>query len=91
MAQIKKNDIIIHCANKQIKAISVAKADVYEDNKPSTFETDWEEKGWKVDCEYLVIPHPIDMTDHRNKLFTLQPKENGPLIKSIKGNKVIYL
>lgn len=87
MAEINKNDIIIHCANKQIKAISVAKADVYEDNKPSTFETDWEEKGWKVNCEYLIIPNPIDMTDHRDKLFTLQPDEKAPLDKNHNGNQ----
>lgn len=85
---VKKGDVIIHSFSKEIVAISVAKNDVYEANKPSYKGThdEWQDKGWKVDTEYYVISKPIITSDHMEELLYLQSDSNAPFNVSGRDN-----
>src|SRR5699024_5038364 len=78
----------IHSFLKEIVAISVAKNDVYEANKPSYKGThdEWQDKGWKVDTEYHIISKPIITSDHMEELLSIQPDSNAPFNVRGRGN-----
>ncbi|MFT3983585.1 MAG: HNH endonuclease [Lachnospiraceae bacterium] len=86
MKSIKQGDIIIHSYHKQIKAISVAKEDVYEAKRPVELSAEWQQEGWRVDCEYRPFIDTICTSDYSESLLALQPKVDAPFNRLGRGN-----
>lgn len=86
MKNVRKGDLIIHSYLKRIVAISVAKTDVYESDRPIELPNQWETKGWRVDSEYFLIRNPIITSDHMDKLLMLQPNIDSPFNRIGRGN-----
>lgn len=86
MKNVRKGDLIIHSYFKKIVAISVAKTDVYESERPLELPDQWNKNGWRVDTEYLTIKNPITTSDHMDELMKLQPKKNAPFNRIGRGN-----
>lgn len=71
MTKIKKGDFIIHHCNGEIRAISLAKTDCYDSNKPSYkvgAGNSWDNDGYRVDCDYKLLDNPIKLAEHKNWL-----------------------
>ena len=86
MKEVRKGDLIIHSYLKRIVAVSIAKSDVYEANRPIELPDQWNNKGWKVDTEYFTITNPIVTSEHMDKLMELQPDINAPFNRIGRGN-----
>ncbi|GAB3051748.1 HNH endonuclease [Virgibacillus ainsalahensis] len=86
MRDVRKGDLILHSYLKEIVAISVAKSNVYEANRPVELSNEWNNKGWRVDTEYYTIANPIVTSNHMNKLMELQPKTRAPFNIRGRGN-----
>lgn len=86
MKAVRKGDLIIHSYLKKIVAISVAKTDVYESDRPVELPDQWNNKGWRIDTEYYTINNPIVTSDHMDKLMELQPQTNAPFNRIGRGN-----
>jgi len=86
MKEVRKGDVIIHSYMKKIVAISIAKTDVYEFDRPVELPNQWNDKGWRVDTEYYIINNPIVTSDHMEKLMELQPESNAPFNRIGKNN-----
>lgn len=68
MTKIKKGDFIIHHCNGKIKAISIAKTDCYDSNKPSYKMgrgKNWSNDGYRVDTDYTVLDKPVKLANHK--------------------------
>lgn len=86
MKNVRKGDLIIHSYIKKIVAVSIAKTDVYEADRPSELPNQWETEGWKVDTEYYLINNPIVTSDHMDVLMKLQPAIDAPFNRIGRGN-----
>lgn len=86
MKEVRKGDLIIHSYLKKIVAISIAKTDVYEANRPAELLDQWDNSGWKVDSEYFKISNPIVTSEHMDKLMELQPDKDSPFNRNGSGN-----
>lgn len=68
MTKIKEGDFIIHHYDGKIKAISIAKNDCYDANKPSYKKArgkEWSNDGYRVDTDYTVLDKPVKLADHK--------------------------
>jgi predicted HNH restriction endonuclease len=89
MKEVKMGDLIIHSYKTEIVAISIAKTDVYEANRPAELPDHWNNKGWKVDSDYFIISKPIvisEHSEHMEKLMELQPDKDSPFNRNGRGN-----
>lgn len=86
MKSVKRGDIIIHSYQKQIMAVSIAKGDVYAAQRPSELSNEWQQEGWRVDCDYMPFIDTIITSDYMNTLLKLQPKSDAPFNKLGRGN-----
>lgn len=86
MKKVRKGDLVIHSYSKEIVAISIAKTDYYESNKPTELSNEWDSKGWRVDTDYFTINNPIVTSDHMDKLRELQPEIYAPFNRIGRGN-----
>ena len=73
MTNVKKGDFILHNANGKIMAISIAKTDCYESNRPveltsSRQGTQWANKGYRIDTNYIDLEKPVATTTHKQWL-----------------------
>ena len=67
LMDVRKGDVIFHCAGGQIKAISRAKGACIDCPKPSQDSgesSNWENAGRKVQLEYNVLNTPIKHGDY---------------------------
>lgn len=87
MKKVRKGDIIIHSVTQKVKAISIAKSDVNDHIKPDELGKSWKSNGWRIDTEYITIPNSINTKEHKDKIYTLQPKGIGPFSKVKKGKQ----
>ncbi|WP_343209378.1 HNH endonuclease signature motif containing protein [Anaerolentibacter hominis] len=90
MKAVKRGDIIIHSYKKHIKAVSIAKRDVYEASRPEELSAEWQQEGWRVDTTYIPFPETIITSDYREELLQLQPLADAPFNRLGKG-KTGYL
>lgn len=73
MSKIQKGDFILHSWNKKIMAISIAKSDCYVFSQPQELyeakkSINWANKGYRVDCEYFDMDHPVCVVDYKDWL-----------------------
>lgn len=91
MTKIKKEDFIIHNCNGKIVAISIAKSNCYESNKPIELTTikassDWRSDGYRIDTEYFDMDTPLIVTKYK-KWLASNYKEKSAFTKNGTGKQ----
>lgn len=91
MDEVKKGDVIFHSYNKNIAAISIATSNCYSAKQPDELKRErlWEDDGWRVDVEYIMIKSPIITSDYLDTIIELQPSKYAPF--NIRGGNMGYL
>lgn len=88
MKNIKSGDLIFHSYNKKIAAISIAKSNCEDSHQPVELQEEklWENDGYKVYTEYIILEKSIITSDHKDKILELQPSLNKPFNSLGRGN-----
>ena len=88
LQDIQPGDIIFHGYRTYVQAISIARGACYECNQPEELRTkdQWEQEGWRVDCEYIVLDHPIKTSNYREDILRLCNVKYAPFDKDGNGN-----
>jgi MoxR-like ATPase len=76
---VKRGDVIFHYANKEIRAVSQARADANEGSKPREIAIDdeWQRPGWYAEVEYNELPAPLRKTELKEAMRRFR-FEKGP-------------
>ena len=88
LLDVQEGDVIFHGYNGHVHAISVARGKCYECVQPTELRTEdlWELEGRRVDCEYIVLEHPIKTADYRDDILRLCNVKYAPFDKDGNGN-----
>ena len=88
LLDVQSGDIIFHGYSGYVQAISVARGKCYECNQPEELrsEDQWELAGRRVDCEYIVLDHPIKTSNYREDILRLCNVKYAPFDKDGNGN-----
>ena len=86
MKEVRRGDVIIHSYKKQIKAISIAKRDVFAAKRPAELSNEWKQEGWRVDTTYIPFAKSIVTSDYKEELLKLQPQADAPFNRLGRGN-----
>lgn len=88
LMDVRKGDIIFHCADGYIRAISIAKDACYDEESPIelTQEQLWAKNGRMVDCEYIEIEEPIKHSDYKGEILKYCNVKYAPFDKDGNGN-----
>ena len=88
LLDVQEGDVIFHGYNGHVHAISVARGKCYECVQPTELRTEdlWELEGRRVDCEYIVLEHPIKTADYRYDILRLCNVKYAPFDKDGNGN-----
>lgn len=84
MTKIKKNDFIFHNCNGKLMAISVAKTDCYDSDRPAELmnnSNNWNNDGYRIDTDYIVFNKPLNITKYKDWL-KLYYKKNSAFDKN---------
>lgn len=89
VAEVKKGDIILHCFNQRIVAISEAVQNGHEEKRPEQLKErgDWKKEGWMAEVEYKELDTPFIIPEHREKILKLKADWHAPFNKNGKGNQ----
>lgn len=92
LMNVREGDIILHCADGYIKAVSRAKGSYYDCNRPDYFfseeitDPNLYRDGRKVDLEYTVINKPIKTRDYKEDILEYCNVKYAPFDKDGNGN-----
>ncbi|MCX7950921.1 MAG: hypothetical protein N2594_03110 [Clostridiales bacterium] len=91
MKEIKKGDLIFHSYRGKIAAISIAKTNCKEEDKPDALQNQiiWEKEGYYAETEYILLDKTILTSQHLDKINELQPKGYSPF--NNRGGNTGYL
>lgn len=89
LLDVKEDDIIFHCSDGYIQALSRVKAACEDSARPDHTTgdwTNWEKDGRKVDCEYHVLKYPLKYGAHKEKILEYCNVKYAPFDKYGNGN-----
>ena len=88
LMDIREGDIILHCADGYIKAISRAKGACEDCLRPlmEGAEEQWEKDGRKVECDYTVLKTPIKTAIYKDDILQYCQVKYAPFDKDGNGN-----
>lgn len=88
LTDIRPGDIIFHGYRTYVQAISIARGACYKCNQPEELRTEdqWEQEGWRVDCEYIILDNPIKTSNYREDILRLCNVKYAPFDKDGNGN-----
>lgn len=88
LLDIRKDDIIIHGCDRDIKAISVARDVCYDCTNPTELKDEdlWKRDGRRVDCDYIKIDNPINTTNFTEDIIRLCQIKYSPFDKNGNNN-----
>lgn len=91
---VKVGDLIVSFALGQVKALGIVSGPHREAAKPKTHEGAakyWNEIGWMVPIEWIMLESPISPKLHIKDLADLLPNKYSPLQKNGNGHQGCYL
>lgn len=94
LTQVKPGDVVVSYADRQIKAVGVARQHYSEAVKPEEFGltgANWANSGWLVPIEWTALTFPVSPKAHIDRIQPLLPKKNSPLQANGNGNQSCYL
>lgn len=89
LIEVRPGDIIFHCSNGYIRALSIVKDRCVDSARPDQTTgdwTQWEKDGRRVDCEYYVLDVPIKHGEHKNVIREYCNVKYAPFDKDGNGN-----
>lgn len=90
LMNVHEGDVILHCADGYIKAVSRAKGTYTECNRPVQYAENvdglWSKEGRKIDCDYTVLKNPIKTSDYRDDIIEYCRVKYAPFDKDGNGN-----
>lgn len=89
LMDVRQGDIIFHCSNGYIRAISIAKDRCVDSARPDQSTGDlsqWEKDGRRVDCRYYVLKKPLKHGDYKDIIIESCNVKYAPFDKDGNGN-----
>lgn len=89
LMDVREGDVIFHCSDGYIQAISRAKASFEESARPDLATgdwTNWEKDGRRVDCDYHVLKTPLKHGAYKEKILEYCNVKYAPFDKDGNGN-----
>lgn len=89
LMEIREGDLIFHCADGYIQAISRAKGACTDSARPDKTTGDWtmwEKDGRRVDCEYHQLKKPIKHGAYKDTIVQYCNVKYAPFDKDGNGN-----
>lgn len=89
LMDVREGDVIFHCANGEIRAISRAKAAFVESARPNLTSDEWknwEKDGRRVDCDYYILKTPLKHGAYKDKILEYCNVKYAPFDKNGDGN-----
>ena len=79
LLDVGKGDLIIHCADGYIQAVSVVKGACYDAESPRDLldEQLWAKDGRMIDCEYIKLIKPIKHSQYKKTFFKYYNEKYG--------------
>ena len=89
LMNVREGDVIFHCSDGYIQAISRVKASFKESARPDHTTgdwTNWEKDGRRVDCNYHVLKTPIKHGAYKDTILEYCNVKYAPFDKDGNGN-----
>lgn len=88
LLDVREGDIILHCVDGYVEAISVAKGACFDAESPDelTKEQLWAKNGRMVKCEYTKIKNPIKHSEYKETIKEYCGVKYAPFDKDGNGN-----
>ena len=88
LMDVRKGDMILHCVDGYIRAISIAKDACCDEESPIELSQEqlWAKNGRMVECDYIEIEHPIKHSDYKNEILQYCNVKYAPFDKDGNGN-----
>ena len=88
LLDVRKGDIIIHCANGYIQAISIVKGACYDAESPRELSKEqlWAKDGRMVDCKYIKLQNAIKHSEYKETILQYSNVKYAPFDKEGNGN-----
>lgn len=88
MLDVREGDIILHCADGFVAALSVAKGSCFDCDSPDelTEEKLWAKNGRMIHCDYVKIQKPIKHSDYKDAILQYCGAKYSPFDKDGNGN-----
>ncbi len=89
LMDVREGDVIFHCSNGYIMAISCAKSAYKDSARPDLTTgdwTQWEKDGRRIDCEYYPLKTPLKHGAFKNKIMEYCNVKYAPFDKDGNGN-----
>ena len=94
LTKVSPNDLIFSFARSRIMGIGIVTHDHKDSLKPSEFGKAgdiWDDNGWMVPVEWVMLDQPIVIQDHLDKILSKFIFPHSPLNKKGTGNQNCYL
>lgn len=89
LLDVREGDVIFHCSDGYIQAISRVKAICEDSARPDRTTgdwTNWEKDGRRVNCDYHVLKYPLKHGAHKEKILEYCNVKYAPFDKDGNGN-----
>ena len=89
LMDVREGDVIFHCSDGYIQAISRVKATCEDSARPDHTTSDWtnwEKDGRRVDCDYHVLKIPLKHGAYKDKILEYCNVKYAPFDKDGNGN-----
>lgn len=88
MLDVREGDIIFHCADGFVEAISVAKGPCFDCDSPDelTERRLWAKNGRMIHCDYIKVQKPVRYSDYKEMILKYCDVKYSPFDKNGNGN-----
>lgn len=89
LMSVREGDVILHCADGYIQAISRARGPFEDSARPDKMSgdwTQWEKDGRRVDCDYYVLRNPLKHGAYKDTIREYCNVKYAPFDKDGNGN-----
>ena len=88
LLDLRAGDVIFHCADGYIQALSQAKGPCENSARPSNSEDwkNWEKNGRRVDCDYYFLKQPLKHGEYKDTIIQYCNVKYAPFDKDGNGN-----
>ncbi len=89
LTDLREGDVIFHCSDGYIQAVSRVKAACEDSARPDSSAGDWanwEKDGRRVDCDYYVLETPLKHGIYKEKILEYCNVKYAPFDKDGNGN-----
>ncbi len=88
LLDIQPGDIILHCCDGYVQAVSTARGACYDCTQPLELSSEelWDRDGRRVDCDYITIRNAIKTSDFVDDIVRLCNVKYAPFDRNGSGN-----